>query len=191
MLNLKNTRNLRECLVILLMTFFGFYLSGIPISLSGKLAAAENQLSTKQINEAEESYFNGEFEKAIELVNLSLSDPKLPKPDQMKAYTILARIYVAKDELNQAKENIRNILKIDPNYQPTIEQEMPIFVSLVSQVKKENSDKKAVPAKSGIKKWLLLGAGGAAAAAVIVLVANGGKEKGSESNPLPEPPSFP
>jgi hypothetical protein len=26
---------------------------------------------------------------------------------------------------------------------------------------------------------------------VIVLVANGGKEKGSESIPLPEPPSFP
>ncbi len=191
MLKVKITRNLRDNLVILLMTFFSFHLIGVPISFSGKLTAAENQLSTKQINEAEESYYNGEFEKAIELVNLSLSDPQLQKPDQVKAYTILARIYVAKDELNPAKENIRKILRIDPNYQPTIEQETPIFVSLVSQVKKEESNKKAVPAKSGMKKWLLLGAGGAAAAAVIVLVANGGKEKGSESNPLPEPPSFP
>ena len=187
MISIINQNRLRYFIIPLIFSIFNLLIIGE----NSQALSAKNPLIQNQLYEAEEYYFNGEFQKAIVLLDQILEESTLSKTEQVKAYIILTRIYVAKDDLNSAKDNIRKILEIEPNYQPTIEQETPVYVTLVSEVKKEESNKKSVPTHSGLKKWLLLGAGGAAVATVIVLVASCGNEKGNESNPLPEPPDFP
>jgi hypothetical protein len=94
-----------------------------------------------------------------------------------------------------AKENILKILEIESSYQPTIEQETPRYVNLVTEIRKERAQLAASAVETGISTWLLIGAGGVAAAAIIALVTTGGDDNGNttggQPKPLSEPPPFP
>ena len=167
------------------------YLQIIDIN-SSLLFAGDDQLCEEKLNQAEEHYYNGEFEKTIELVKQCLMDPSLTKKSKLRAYTILSRTLLAKNEENLAKKAVLKILEFEPNYQPTIEQETPRYVNLVTEVRKEKATQAVVQTKSGISNWILYSAGGVAAAAVIILlVSSSGSEDGKKDGPLPAPPSFP
>ena len=110
----------------------------------------------------------------------------------MRSHTILARTYLAQMDTNSSKENIRIILQLNPTYRPTIEQETPAFVNLVTQVKNEENRTALAETSTGISSWLLIGVGSAAAIAIIAIVASGsGEKKGNQETSLPKPPDFP
>lgn len=164
---------------------------GTLVNRSSLLLAADTQSYADQLKKAEENYYEGEFEKAIYIIDQCLQDASLSKTNRIKAYTILTRIFLAKDDQKTAKENVQRILKLDPAYQPTIEQETPKFVTLVAEVREEQAQLAPIPAKKSKRKWIMIGAGSAAAAAIIVLVSTVGGKKNQQNNSLPEPPAFP
>jgi hypothetical protein len=151
---------------------------------------ADDQTScANHIKVAEESYYAGDFERATEFVNLCLREPAVSDENQIKAYTILTRISLAQDDLLSARKYIEIILKIDPEYEPTIEQETPKYVNLVAEIKTALAE--ADKQNGGFNKWILVGAGGVATTAIILLVAAKGENEDTQTNILPEPPAFP
>ncbi len=158
------------------------------------LLAGDQIDCSEKLDQAEEHYYDGEFEQTIKIVNLCLQEQSLPLELQVRSYTILARTYLAKGDTILTKDNIRIILKLDPSYQPTIEQETPKFVNLVQEVRKEVTQKAITNELLGINKWLVIGAGGLAAVAIIAVVVSGsgsGDDQNGNKTTLPEPPDFP
>lgn len=184
----------RITVTYLILAFLNMQLFG---SLVGNNAClfADNSSCVKKLDLAEENYYNDNFEEAIDLIDQCLQEPSLTESIRLRAYKILAHIYLAMDNIQLAKENILKILEIESSYQPTIEQETPRYVNLVTEIRKERALITASAIETGISTWLLIGAGGVAAVAIIALVATGGDNNGNttggQTKPLSEPPPFP
>lgn len=181
------------------------------IVLSGFAPAAMLQAQTDcamELREAEQKFYGASFDEAIAMAERCLRQSGLPASTQLRAYRLLAMAYQAKGDMNQAKEAIRRLLQLAPNYEPDPVQDHPRFVELVEQVRvEEQSTIKEPPAlqpsssdepkavkkkKGGPAKWFLLG-GGAGAAVIVAAVLTSGR--GTETTPprqsLPAPPSLP
>jgi len=186
----KNTPNIMT--ICLILAFFHLQvLFLIPQGNSGLYASDQSSCSDR-LDMAEEFYYDGDFDKTIEIANKCLQEESISNNDRTRAFTILARTYLAKDDILTAKKSVRIILKLEPEYQPTIEQETPKFVNLVAEVRKEEERFAAAEAGTGISSWLLIGAGSVAAVALIAIVASGGgDEEGIQKATLPKPPDFP
>ena len=186
----KNTPNIMT--IYLILAFFHLQVIFlIPQGNSG-LYASDQSGCSERLDQAEEFYYDGDFDKTIEIVNQCLQEQSISNNDRTRAHTLLARTYLAKENIQTAKENVRIILKLEPEYQPTIEQETPKFVNLVTEVRKEQEQLAAAETASGISSWLLIGAGSIAAVAIIAIVASGsGDEAGVQKTALPKPPNFP
>jgi hypothetical protein len=158
-------------------------------SFPNLLLAGELSSCDENLKQAEESYFTGNFEQATKLINNCLRETGISDEHREKAYIILTRISLAEGDIQTSRQYIEIILKINPGYQPTIEEETPKFVNLVSEIKaaigKTKSD------KSGFNKWILIGAGGVATTAIILLVTAKGGNNDIQDNKLAEPPPFP
>ena len=98
-----------------------------------------------------------------------------------------------KEEPELAKKAVVSLLQLNPDYQPTIEEESPRYVKLVTETRAEQAQLQAAQESAGINPWVWIGAGGVAAAAVIVIVAggSGGDEISNTNQPLPAPPVLP
>lgn len=153
------------------------------------LLASDQSSCANNIKVAEESYFDGDFDKATEFLNLCLRETNATDEHQVKAYTILTRISLAQDDIKSARKYIEIILKIDSDYEATIEEETPKYVNLVAEIKAALSA--GDDDERGFNKWILVGAGGVATTAIILLVAAGGGKTDTETENLPEPPAFP
>ncbi len=162
----------------------------LPKSGSSLLADVKNSYKS-QLDLAKESYYEGKFEEAIELINQCLQDSSLTWRHKIHAYTILTRSLLAKNDLENAKKSMVKILELDRTYWPTIEEETPQYVRLFSEVKKEQQQLEVKPVKSGIHKWIWIGAGGIAAVTFIAVISGGSGESDTQSSTLPEPPNFP
>jgi hypothetical protein len=183
-----------RCVVLYMITAFLYVQFYGTVSVNSyMLFASENKSCESLLNLAEEKYYDGEFDKGIQLVHQCLQETSGSHANLVRGYTILVRIFLAKEETDSAKTALLNILKLEPDYQPTIEKETPKYVNFVTEVREEQSKQAALLAPSGKRKWLWIGAGGAAAVAIIAIVAsgNGGGDNPQTNRPLPEPPSFP
>lgn len=153
------------------------------------LLADDQSSCANNIKVAEESYYEGDFDRATEFLNLCLRETDATDEHRIKAYTILTRISLAQDDIKSARKYIEIILKIDSDYEATIEEETPKYVNLVAEIKAALADED--DNKSGFNKWILVGAGGVATTAIILLVAAGGGKTETDPENLPEPPAFP
>lgn len=154
--------------------------------------SADQDTCARILDVAEDNYFDGNLNRAVELVFQCLSQSSTDIEIKVRAYTILGRIYLVKEEPEKTKGMVKKILEINPSYQPTIEQETPRYVNLVNEVKKTWQPPVPTETAAGISSWVWIGAGTAAAAAIIIIVAGGGKdETSSGAKPLPKPPDYP
>ena len=166
----------------------------------------------KELAEAEQKYYAGRFDEAIELAKRCLNNTGLSQAEELRAYKIISLAYIAKDYLEQARGAVQKLLELVPTYEPDPDQDPPPFTNMVKEMKEtiEQQKKKeeqakppvtpqepaeqAPPAKKGGgKTWLLIG-GGVAAGLVAVLVAGGGGGGGGGTQPpaiLPDPPQPP
>jgi hypothetical protein len=190
------TTNHRPDLIflVLVVTSLFMFCYSIVLSQESDLSTAQQSSGNQLLESAEKLYYNREFDEAKEIVNRYLQENPALQDDQIRAYKILVRINLVQGDSIQAKENVRKLLTIDSDYEPTIEQETPNYVNLIAVVKLEQSQlaEKTEASGSQLKKWLIIGAGGVAAAAIIVLAATGKEsEQENKFKPLPEPPNFP
>jgi hypothetical protein len=154
--------------------------------------AADTNTCVSQLNKAEESYYNGQFDEALQLSRQCLQNTSLTPENRLRAYTILARTFLGKNETDSSKWAINRILELNPDYQPTIEQEKPQYVHLVTEIKIERAYAEQKKGKKGINKWIWIGAGTVASAAIITLLTSGNSgSKETTKNTLGEPPPFP
>ncbi len=197
---IRQEKNICPKVLIYILAFliFFFQLSSPLWDNSGILLAGEKTCKEK-LAKAEEYYYEEAFEEAQALILDCLNASSLTKDEQIKAYTILARISLARGKTKAAKALILKILSINPAYSPTVEEETPKYVNLAAEVKKEFVQAKATPAakqepsdRKNKNTWIWLGAGAAAVTALIILIAGGaGGENTGQQQSLPTPPPFP
>lgn len=175
----------------LIWTLLYLHITNMLPNSSTSLLASVKQSYRNQLNLAEENYYEGKFDEAIELINQCLQDSLIDWRHKIHAYTIITRSYLAKNELENAKKSMLKILELDRTYQPTIEEETPQYVNLFSEVKKEQQQSEVKPVKTGIHKWIWIGAGSIAAITFIAVISGGSGENSTQNSTLPEPPYFP
>lgn len=175
----------------LIFTLFYLQMFCLISGMSSEVYGANQPTCADRLDQAEEFYYDGEFDKTIEIVNKCLQDQSLSKIEQIRSYTILARTYLAKGNNQRTKENVQIILRLEPTYQPTIEQETPKYVNLVAEVKREQEQLAVAEDSTGISSWVWIGAGSVAAVAIIAIVASGNEDASAQEATLPKPPDFP
>jgi len=182
----------KKLTIFLPVTFFYLTIFCMITGEYDRLYAYAQFDCTDRLDQAEELYYDGGFEEAVIIVNQCLQNKSISTGEQIRSYTILARIYLAKNDIDKTKQTVQLILRLDPTYQPTIEQETPKFVNLVATVRKEQEQLAATETDTGISSWVLIGAGSVAAVAIIAIVASGSSdEQQTETTSLPKPPDFP
>lgn len=180
--------------LIIVFTICHLLVIGTFPSKTFSLFAAKAQTCSTNLDLAEENYHKGNFDGVIELVRKCLEDTKLSRVERLRAYKILSRTLLAKNNKKGAKEIIGKIIKISPTFEPTIEQETPQFVNLVAEVKEEKRKSKKKSIESSKSNWLWIGAGSVAATAIVVLLVSGSENNNGSGNgeqSLPKPPEFP
>ncbi|MGH7495672.1 MAG: hypothetical protein ACREOO_25225 [bacterium] len=153
------------------------------------------------LNDADQKIYVGLFDDALELVDRCLTQPDVTASTKALALRLKALAYDGKNYVGQARDTIRELLRLAPDYQVDQVQDPPSFRELVEQVRKEmqspTPEPPPVQKKSGAMKWILIGGGtvGAAAIAAIVLGNGGGNGGGNGVVPpphaLPNPPPLP
>ncbi len=93
----------------------------------------------KRLDQAEESYYNGDLDQAILLARQCSEDKNVSNDIRVRSYKILARSFLIKEDMNSAKNTVLLILRINPEYQATIEEESPRFVKLVNETRVEHA----------------------------------------------------
>jgi hypothetical protein len=173
---------------------FILYLIAVAIILFSSSSSNAQETKVKSIQEklasAEEQYYEGLFTEAVTIINECLLNEGIQKQEQITAYTLLANIRLAQENREAAEAGIRKLLEINPGYMPTIEEETPQYVALVTEVK--TKIKQEQPKK---KKWLWIGAGATTVVAVATYFiiqgsSNGSQEEGGDL-PLALPPAWP
>jgi tetratricopeptide (TPR) repeat protein len=194
----EGMKSCRSLIVVWTKIFWLFLLTGL---LPATNTSAQSQCRT-ELAEAESRYREGRFEETIAIVNRCLDKGGMTEEERKQAYRLLGKTYIAKDYLDEAREAIKRLLELVPNFEADPVQDPPTFTEMVKDVKNELEKTDLPPPplgeipekkNGGSKKWLLLGgvvlAGGAAA----ILLSGGtdGPAPSAPSLPLPAPPSFP
>jgi tetratricopeptide (TPR) repeat protein len=162
-------------------------------------AQAQDMCKT-ELAEAEQKYQEGSLDEAIALVTRCLEKNGLAIAESERAHKLLGKAYYAKGLLDKARENLRKLLELIPNWKPDPETDAPAFCRLAEEVIKEveqqrqaqqqKQEQKQEPKHDGGKKWLWIGGGGAVAAgAIAVLLASKDETRGNGR--LPNPPTPP
>ncbi len=164
----------------------------ISLPFNGMLHAALQDKQPQKLQQAQKFYIKRQFDKTIELVHLYLKNDAPDSQGKLKAYTLLAKTFIAKNEPDTAKELVRKILGINQEYHPTLEQETPSYVNLVESVRAEYQPKVAAiqTEKSSFKiNWMWVGSSAATAAVVGAVILS--KNNNEKSETLPKPPPLP
>jgi hypothetical protein len=202
----QRRRHTRALIALLLL------LPLLTLSLAAPLQAQDD--CTTLLNSAEQKYFAGQFDEAIDGATSCLSRENLSEAEKLRGYRIVSLAYIAKGYQDQAKNAVQKLLELVPNYEPDPDQELPQFINLVKTVKQgiedmrkqqeqprragpesKPPDKKEVSGKKGGgTKWILIGGGVVVAGVGAALALGGGGGGGPTTTPppqLPTPPPLP
>jgi hypothetical protein len=168
----------------------------MPISDTFAVLIAHYQGSCdKELSQAEEKYVVGKFDEAIELITQCLKKDDIGIEENQRALRLITLINIAKGYEQRAKETIKKLLDLVPNYKPDPVKDPPPFVELVERMKAETlvSITQEKEKDRGISKWWWIGggilvAGGVAAA---IIISGGDKDNGPIIEDLPVPPDLP
>lgn len=150
-----------------------------------------------ELKTAEQKYLDGYLDEAVDLLNLCLNNPDVINQDKAEVYKLLGKIYIAKDNRDEAKKAFGMMLTLNPAaiLDPTKEtlEVMSIFNEVLTALEKQRRPpKEPKPVKkSRSKKLLWIGAGGAAAVGAAVVILGGGGNGGGGNGGFVEPPGRP
>jgi len=186
-----HTAELKKVLRLLWLVFFISYQLLLPGP--GQAQAPQGATQHDKIDLAQKLYFEGKFDLAINLIKECLQQGISADNEKVRAYKVLAQAYLAKDFEQPAREVIKKLLEVVPEYTPVIEEDPPQFVALVKKVKAESTVKKTEQPKAindHTNHWLWLGSAGVVIlGATAILVLHGSNPPAEK--PLPPPPDWP
>jgi len=107
----------------------------------------------KEFLEAEKKYYNGRFNEALNLAARCLATHGLPESAKVRGYKLIAQAYMAQDSLDQAKNALRKLLEVVPDYAPDPDQHPPSFVNLVDELKQQVSSHKLPTASTPVRRF--------------------------------------
>jgi hypothetical protein len=157
---------------------------------------------------AEAQYRDAAYGEALRLVSACL-DQSTASPDQsVAAYRLLALIHLKRDELEQARAAVVNLLGVEPTYEADPVTSPPAYVSLVAIVQRDLQSREAVAAESPERRpffrrtgtWVTLGTLVLGSGVATYFALGSGGEAGTgepvptpppAANPLPLPPGTP
>jgi len=133
------------------------------------------------VAEAQKEYDAGRFSTAVRLLNLCEKVKEIPAEQRVFAYRLLALAHLAEDRVDEAKDAVKEILKLNCNYVGEPGQDPQPYQDLVAEViEKGKCPKRPWP-------WIAAGAG-VVTGTVFFIVSRG---KSEPDKPLPEPPALP
>jgi tetratricopeptide (TPR) repeat protein len=151
-------------LIILLLLF--------PMYENGDKVFAQDKNIDKMLVVAENSYREGQFDEAINLITQCLKNKGITPDQEKTAYRLMGLTYIAIDYLREAKASIKKLLELVPNYKPDPVYDPPPFVEIVEEVKGKavmTLPEEKMEEKKSSKKWWWIGSGITAAAAVLII----------------------
>lgn len=164
------------------------------------LAQMQDDCAAK-LKEAEQLFYNGDFDKSVEIIKDCLSKSDFPPSKEKDAYELLAQNYLAKSYLSEARTAIKKLLTLVPNYIPPAD--APDLAAEVARIKKEMGEQQkpaepvaAQPATTddgGFPQTWHYIAGGVLVGGVVALLVLKKSDNASEPGvaALPEPPRLP
>lgn len=177
--------------------------------------AQTQKICTEQLTQAEEHYNRGRFNEAINLITECLDKPEISSVEKKQAYRLLGLAYLAKDYLEEARNTVRKLLEMVPNYESDPVQDPPQFTKLIDEVKQEELEKPEEPvakkveqkidksvtpksakvvdaeSKGGSKKWYFIGGGVLVAGGITAAILLSKDENGNGESSFPLPPNRP
>ena len=151
-------------------------------------ALAQQQSCTEKLALAEKMYTEVQPEEAIALLTECMETNEFTEEERKRAYRLLALSLISNEQLDEARDAVRDLLEFDPDYQVDTVQDPPVFVVIIVEIRQEIAPSPVVEKpkrKRGISKWLLF-SGGVVASGVVAAVLLGGGD-----NLLPAPPVLP
>ena len=161
------------------------------------------QTSCEQALSAATRYYNdARFEEAIGLLKGCLEQGAFSEAEQLDVYTLLSMLCFANREEAEARQAIRVLLSLKPDYQPDPIRDQPSYRALVEDVRGQMQPVQpaalasAVVAQNerqgrrGLKKWLYAGGGAILTGAAFLLINSVGQsnQDGGPNPPPPRPP---
>lgn len=162
------------------------------------IAFAQDKCALELV-EAKKKYEDNQFNEAITLLTTCLKKGNLVIADS-GAIKLLAKAYHAKNLRDSAKESLKFLLELVPNWEPDPVVDQPSFRQLAEEARREVAQERQTqqlpslkkpeqkPSRGGSKKWPWI-VGGAVATGTIVyflVIKDGDKEER-----LPDPPALP
>jgi len=154
------------------------------VSISTMLAQDNCQ---DKLEDAQEKYNVGLFKETLTLLTPCLPDSFSEDDQKIRGYRLTALAYIAADYPDSARQSIKKLLKVDPGYRSTREEDPYLFKEIVTGLLKPKWYE-AIWRGNKWSNWtgraLIVGAG----VGVYVLIKPG---PGLQPQPIPDPPGFP
>lgn len=121
--------------ILILFAFFSVFV--ILASFTFPIQAQQTDID-KILEEGKKAYLDGDYDRAIQLLNQAILLIK-NKSTLIDAHLSLALTYFTVNQIDNCKEQIKNILKLNPAFKPDPEFYSPKFIKLFDEVRKENT----------------------------------------------------
>ncbi|MEZ4701020.1 MAG: hypothetical protein R2834_11860 [Rhodothermales bacterium] len=179
-------------------------------------AEAQNARCSDLLVEANQTYSRGAFDETIALLDRCMALPDVTEAERRTAYRLKGLCYIGKGLEVDARESVRRLLTLVPDYEPDPAMDPPNFVTLIQEVRQEldttltPETQAAAPAeqpaqtrppvtqpvvtsrrsRGGAGKYVLAGLGvGAVGGLAYLLLKGDGSSSGGE--PISSPPALP
>jgi hypothetical protein len=173
---------------------------------TGPAQAQSNPVCAQVLPSAEEQYLETNYDEALRLIAACLNQSDIPSGQAVSAYRLLALVHLKRDELEQARSAVLNLLGVEPDYVADPVASPPAYVSLVAIVKRDLQStiareevaepQRRRPFFRRTSTWVTIG-GVLVGSGVATVLALGGGDGGGEEppptgpDPLPFPPTTP
>lgn len=138
--------------------------------------------------EAEEAYYDADFETAVSLLRPCARETTLSDSTRVRMYRLLSFVYLGQNDQEAARRAVESLLDLQPAYTTNSAEDRPDFIALLEKAKKARQTSAKSDGKD--RRWIRWTIGIAAAAlgtAAALLLGDGGSGDGPD--PLPRPPS--
>lgn len=177
-------------------------LMGLFILVAAVPERAHAQAACEQAVATATGYYNdARFEEAIALLKGCLEQGAFSEAEQLNVYTLLSMLCFANRDEADARQAIRVVLSLKPDFQTDPIQNQPSYRALVEDVRSRMQPAQPVVAlpeltsvngrsgRRGVKKWLYVGGGAVlTGAAFLVIGSLGQSNQGGGNNPPPPHP---
>jgi len=99
---------------------------------------------------AQEQYYNGQFETAIDIATRCLEQGTPSEMQRRQSYRLIGLSYIGQDLRDSAREVVEQLITLAPNFEPDPMTDPPQFVQLVEEMKASHTGPQPQPPPSQV-----------------------------------------